>query len=184
MLSLAPAFIVLTPGGAALAARLKESLPGALVFARRGRIDSADVFFDDFTAQLQAAFLDGRPLVGICAAGTLIRALAPVVADKQGEPPVIAVAEDGGAVVPLLGGHRGANDLAKTIAAALGIEAAVTTASPLPSTPRRPAGALPIRSTTRVSPRPCSPARPCVSMARRPGSATAACRSTLPANSP
>mgnify|MGYP003700713565 CR=1 FL=1 len=128
MLTLAPAFIVLTPGGADLAARLKESIPGALVFARRGRVDSADVFFDDFTAQLQAAFLDGRPLIGLCAAGTLIRALAPVVADKQGEPPVIAVAEDGGAVVPLLGGHRGANDLAKTIAGALGIEAAVTTA--------------------------------------------------------
>lgn len=129
MLTLAPAFIVLTPGGAQLAARLKEFLPEALVFAKRGRVEGADVLFDDFTAQVQAAFLDGRPLVGVCAAGTLIRALAPVVADKLSEPPVIALAEDGGAVVPLLGGHRGANDLARLLADSLGIAAAVTTAS-------------------------------------------------------
>ncbi len=128
MLNLAPAFIVLTPGGAALAERFKSVCPQALICAKRGRVEAADVLFDDFTAQVQAVFLEGRPVVGLCAAGTLIRALAPVITDKQGEPPVIAVAEDGGAVVPLLGGHRGANDLAKVIAEALGVEAAVTTA--------------------------------------------------------
>src|SRR3546814_4685471 len=106
MTALAPALVVLTPGGAALAARLKAALPEALVFAKRDRVAAADVFFDDFTAQVQAAFLDGRPIVGLCAAGALIRALAPLVADKHSEPPVVAVAEDGSAVVPLLGGHR------------------------------------------------------------------------------
>jgi cobalt-precorrin 5A hydrolase/precorrin-3B C17-methyltransferase len=128
MSALSPAFIVLTPSGARLAARLKAVLPQALVFARRGRVAEADVLFDDFTAQVQAAFLDGRPVIGLCAAGTLIRALAPLIADKHAEPPVVAVAEDGAVVVPLLGGHHGANDLAKTIAQALGVEAAVTTA--------------------------------------------------------
>jgi len=128
MTALAPALIVLSPGGAALAARLKAVLPQALVHAKRGRVDAAEVFFDDFTAALQAAFLAGRPIVGLCAAGTLVRALAPLLADKRVEPPVVAVAEDGSAVVPLLGGHRGANDLARRIAAALGVEAAVTTA--------------------------------------------------------
>ena len=128
MLSPAPAIIVLTPGGAALAARLKTALPDALVIGRRGRVARADLLFDDFAAQLQASFLEGRPIVGLCAAATLIRALAPVIADKQTEPPVVAVAEDGAAVVPLLGGHRGANVLAQTIAQTLGIDAAVTTA--------------------------------------------------------
>ncbi|GAB4364669.1 MAG: precorrin-3B C(17)-methyltransferase [Kiloniellaceae bacterium] len=128
MLTLAPAFIVLTPGGADLATRLKAVCPQALVHGKRGRVDNADVCFDDFAATLQAAFLAGRPIVGFCAAGTLIRALAPLVTDKQVEPPVVAVAEDGGAVVPLLGGHHGANDLAKALAGVLGIEAAVTTA--------------------------------------------------------
>src|SRR3546814_8863109 len=95
MTALAPALVVLTPGGAALAARVKAALPAALVFAKRGRVAAADVFFDDFTAQVQAAFLHGRPIVGLCAAGALIRALAPLLADKHKEPPVVAVAEDG-----------------------------------------------------------------------------------------
>ena len=128
MTALAPALVVLTAGGAALAARLRAAFPGAMVFARRGRAEDADVHFEDFAAQVQSLFLQGRPVVGICAAGALIRALAPVIADKHREPPVVAVAEDGGAVVPLLGGHRGANELARQIAQALGVEAAVTTA--------------------------------------------------------
>src|SRR3546814_9803887 len=41
---------------------------------------------------------------------------------------VVPVADGGSAVGPLLGGHRGANDLARRVAQALGIEAAVTTA--------------------------------------------------------
>ncbi|HIC81271.1 MAG TPA: precorrin-3B C(17)-methyltransferase [Kiloniellaceae bacterium] len=125
---LAPAVVVLTAGGRALAERLRDVLPQALIHGRRGRAEQADVVFDDFTATLQGAFLEGRPLVVIAASGTVIRALAPLLADKRAEPPVVAVAEDGGAVVPLLGGHRGANDLARRIADLLGIEAAITTA--------------------------------------------------------
>ena len=71
---------------------------------------------------------EGRPIVGICAAPILIRALAPLLADKRAESPVVAVAADGSAAVPLLGGHRGANRLARAIAGATGGQAAVTTA--------------------------------------------------------
>ena len=56
------------------------------------------------------------------AAGIAIRRLAPLLADKREEPPVVAVAEDGSAVVPLLGGHRGANRLARRIARTLGVQ--------------------------------------------------------------
>ena len=125
---LAPAVVALTAGGRALAERLRDVLPQALIHGRRGRAEEADVVFDDFSATLQGAFLEGRPLVVIAASGTVIRALAPLLADKRAEPPVVAVAEDGGAVVPLLGGHRGANDLARRIADLLGIEVAITTA--------------------------------------------------------
>src|SRR3546814_16099891 len=61
----------------------------------------------------------GRPVIGICAAGILIRAVASRLADKQGEPPLIAVAADGSSVVPLLGGHHGGNLLARRIAAVM-----------------------------------------------------------------
>ncbi|MCE3249935.1 MAG: cobJ, partial [Geminicoccaceae bacterium] len=41
---------------------------------------------------------------------------------------MVAVAEDGSCAVPLLGGHRGANQLAQEIAQTLGGQAAITTA--------------------------------------------------------
>ena len=44
---------------------------------------------------------------------------------------VVPVAEDGSAVVPLLGGHRGANALARRIAGSLGVSASITTAGDL-----------------------------------------------------
>ena len=45
----------------------------------------------------------------------------------QTEPPVIAVAADGSAVVPLLGGMTGVNALAEKVAAVLNVAAAITT---------------------------------------------------------
>jgi cobalt-precorrin 5A hydrolase/precorrin-3B C17-methyltransferase len=84
---------------------------------------------DSPQALLPRLFLEGTPIVGICAAGILIRILAPHLSDKTVEPPVLAVASDGKSVVPLLGGHHGANQLARSIAEALDAHPALTTAS-------------------------------------------------------
>ncbi len=83
--------------------------------------------FDDVTGHLAEVFLGGNPLVVVGAAGIAIRALAPHLGGKRTDPPVLAVAPDGSAVVPLLGGHQGANDLARVCADGLGVAAAVTT---------------------------------------------------------
>ncbi|MBW3587291.1 MAG: precorrin-3B C(17)-methyltransferase, partial [Cyanobacteria bacterium 0813] len=72
-------------------------------------------------------FATETPIIAICAAGIIIRTLAPVLSDKRAEPPVLAVAEDGSAVVPLLGGLHGVNDMARESAAALGVQPAITT---------------------------------------------------------
>lgn len=79
--------------------------------------------------KLRDWFMDGVPIVGICASGILIRLLAPVIADKHGEPPVLVVSADGQHVVPLIGGHHGANALAERIATEIGATSVVTTAS-------------------------------------------------------
>ncbi|MFQ6017687.1 MAG: precorrin-3B C(17)-methyltransferase [Kiloniellaceae bacterium] len=126
-----PAIVVLSQGGLDLARRVAAGLPGADVHGLAGRVQGADAGFERTAAHLQELFRAGRPILGVCAAGVLIRALAPRIEDKRSEPPVIALAEDGGAVVPLLGGHHGANDLARRIAGLLGISAAVTTAGDL-----------------------------------------------------
>lgn len=123
-----PAIIVLGPGGVDVAHRIAHAVPGAEIHGLARRVADAEVHFDDTGDHLRGLFADGTPVIGICAAGILIRLLAAGLTDKTVEPPVIAVAEDGSAVVPLLGGHHGANDLAQNIAGALGAVAAVTTA--------------------------------------------------------
>ena len=82
-----------------------------------------------FTEDLRSAFSAGRGIVCVCAAGIIIRALAPVIRDKHSEPPVVCVAPSADSVVPLLGGHHGANQLAWLIADRLNARPALTTAS-------------------------------------------------------
>ena len=122
------AVVILDRRQVMLARRIAVSLPGAAVHGPASLEGIADVGYERLGPHLSALFRAGTPIVGICAAGILIRLLAPHLADKGAEPPVIAVSEDGLSVVPLLGGHHGANRLARTIAAALGAHAAITTA--------------------------------------------------------
>jgi cobalt-precorrin 5A hydrolase/precorrin-3B C17-methyltransferase len=112
-----PAIFVLAASARRLGSALAEHLEGSLIEP------------EDFGSELCQAFDERRPIIGICAAGILIRLLAPRLSDKRAEPPVIAVAEDGSSAVPLLGGHHGANDLARRIAEITGGIAAITTAS-------------------------------------------------------
>ncbi|HEX6841413.1 MAG TPA: precorrin-3B C(17)-methyltransferase [Stellaceae bacterium] len=87
--------------------------------------------FDRATSHIARLFAAGTPIIGLCAAGILIRAVAPLLDDKRREPPVVAVAEDGSSVVPLIGGHHGANALARAIAQGIGGHASITTAGEL-----------------------------------------------------
>jgi cobalt-precorrin 5A hydrolase / precorrin-3B C17-methyltransferase len=122
------AIVVLGPSGLALARRIAAALPEATVHAYAPRVAEAAVRFDDVGEHLRSLFLGGEAIVAVCAAGIVIRSLAPLLSDKRAEPPVVAVAEDGSVAVPLLGGHHGANNLARRIAQITGCIAAITTA--------------------------------------------------------
>ena len=128
-MSEATAIVVLTGQGLATARRVRKCLAGARIHGYAPRVADADVRFEDVGAELRRLFAADLDIVGVCAAGILARTLAPVLADKRDEPAVIAVAEDGSAVVPLLGGHRGANEIGRRLGEALGVPAAITTAS-------------------------------------------------------
>lgn len=126
------AVLVVTPAALVSARRIVQALPGAALHGLAGRVEGDDVTaFTDTGAHLRALFAAGTPIIGVCAAGILIRALAPLLSDKRAEPPVLAVAPDASSVVPLLGGHHGANRLARRLAAALDCPAAITTAGDL-----------------------------------------------------
>jgi len=173
--------VIVVLGLAALptARRIQSILPGAEIHGlgkRMTRADSpasmppgVDHTFADLAAHLQKLYRGGRPIIGLCAAGILIRCLAECigasvsgganpasvsaaqapadVADSPNtaedaafgvpriskciEPPVLAVAMDGSAVVPLLGGLAGVNSMARAIAAALDVDPAITTTGEL-----------------------------------------------------
>ncbi len=122
-----PVVMALSRAGEEVAHRVAGAL-GAQLHGRAGRVERADAFFPDALEHARSLFAAGVPIVGVCASGILIRAVAPLLADKRTEPPVVSVSDDGAVVVPLLGGHRGANRLARRIAEALDGAAAVTTA--------------------------------------------------------
>ena len=120
--------VAITAEGGGLARRIADALGDAEVHGLRGRAGDADVWFADTTRHVRELFEAGRPIAGVCAAGILVRSVAPALADKRAEPPVVAVSDDGAFAVPLLGGHRGGVELARRIADAIGATAAVTTA--------------------------------------------------------
>jgi cobalt-precorrin 5A hydrolase / precorrin-3B C17-methyltransferase len=122
-----PIIVVLNQLSVATARQLMTALPGSQLYGLVDRTIDVDVSFTNFGDTLRQLYQDGVPIIGLCAAGILIRTLAPILSNTKTEPPVIAVAADGSAVVPLLGGMKGVNDLAERIAAALNIQPAITT---------------------------------------------------------
>ncbi|KOP26068.1 precorrin-3B C17-methyltransferase [Hapalosiphon sp. MRB220] len=127
MTKIAPAIIVLGNNSIPVARKIISVLPEAQLYGLASRTSDVDVSFTEFGVTLRELFTNNTPIIGFCATGILIRTLAPLLANKRQEPPVLAVAEDGSAVVPLLGGLNGVNNLARKIASALGIKPAITT---------------------------------------------------------
>ncbi len=122
---------VLGNGSLATARSIQQVYPDALIHGLAERVEGADRAYHEFGATLRELYQQGAPIIALCAAGIVIRTLAPLLLEKGAEPPVLAVAEDGSAVVPLLGGLGGVNVMAREIAAALEVAAAITTSGEL-----------------------------------------------------
>lgn len=127
----APAIVILGKGALNTARRIQLLYPDALIHGLAERVEGADRSYSDFGATLRQLYQQDTPIIAVCAAGIVIRTLAPVLLEKGAEPPVLAVAEDGSAVVPLLGGLGGVNVMAREIAAGLNTSAAITTSGEL-----------------------------------------------------
>ena len=123
-----PVFVALNDPGARLARRLMKYVDGAELHGYAKRVTGADVPFARVQPHLRELFAAGRQIIAIMSTGIVVRALGDLAVDKQLEAAVVCVSETGEAVVPLLGGHHGANKLARILAGTLGIDAAITTA--------------------------------------------------------
>lgn len=91
----------------------------------RGRGIAAYVFRND---ALEMAWRCYDAIIFVEAIGGVVRLVCPLLRGKEEDPPVLVVERRGRYIVPLLGSHRGANELARELAPLLGAEAVITTA--------------------------------------------------------
>ena len=78
-----PAIVTFAMTGADLDAKLAPLIDGELLACGANGADAKIV--------LPRLYAERRPIIGICAAGILIRLLASSLSDKQTEPPVLAL---------------------------------------------------------------------------------------------
>ena len=131
MIESSPVIISINETSAGLARKVRSHLPGAEIHGLFGRVSDADVHFQETIKHLKTLFSDGRPIIAILSTGIIIRALAPLLNDKFSEPPVLILSEDGKSIIPLLGGHRGANEIGRRLNSILGGNLSITTAGDL-----------------------------------------------------
>jgi cobalt-precorrin 5A hydrolase / precorrin-3B C17-methyltransferase len=110
--------VSVTKAGRAAAGRLHQAWPGT----RR--------YDDPAAAALPRAFAECDGIVCFLAVGATVRLIAPLLTGKTRDPGVVCVDEALRFAVPVLGAHQGGgNELARRVAATLGAEPVITTAS-------------------------------------------------------
>ena len=118
--------------------RLICPTPASLVLANKLRTNAKarNLHFDLWTRPksirdgLNDALDRGQAVVAICALGIVVRLLSErALPDKARHAPILCAREDGRVFIPVIGGHRGGNAMAKTLAELTGGNALITTAS-------------------------------------------------------
>ena len=79
-----------------------------------------DIFTEVFSSR--------KRIVALMSMGIVVRKIAPLLDDKWADPAVVVISPDCRYAIPLLGGHHGANELAKELAG-LGLQPVITTAT-------------------------------------------------------
>jgi cobalt-precorrin 5A hydrolase/precorrin-3B C17-methyltransferase len=110
--------VSVTKAGQVAARQLENAWPGT----RRYHAPAATA--------LPEAFAECDAIVSFLAVGATVRLLAPLLTSKTADPAVVCVDEALRFAVPVLGAHQGGgNELARRVAAILGAEPVITTAS-------------------------------------------------------
>ena len=123
------AIITLSQKGLVLAAKLKESMTKADIFAHSNATAlSSAIFFDKVAVLTDRIFNSYKELIYVMPTGVAVRAIAPNIQSKLTDPAVVVIDVAGRFVISLLSGHEGkANDLALNTANILGAEPVIST---------------------------------------------------------
>lgn len=91
--------------------------------------DFLDADFREYSTGIFAeVFPHFKRIVALMSMGIVMRGVAPLLHDKWTDPAVVVVSPDFRWAIPLVGGHHGANDLAKELSG-LGLQPVITTAT-------------------------------------------------------
>lgn len=83
----------------------------------------------EFTPTIfDTVFSERKRIVALMSMGIVVRKIALLLEDKWKDPAVVVVSPDLRFAIPVLGGHHGANELAKELAA-IGMQPVITTAT-------------------------------------------------------
>jgi cobalt-precorrin 5A hydrolase len=126
------AVIALTNSGADLGYRLEEELADVDLYLPTKVEPSASAieFKSSLSDLVEDLFADYEGLIFIMAVGIVVRILAPYIEDKRRDPAVVTIDDTGANVISTLSGHiGGANDLTAKLAALIGANPVITTAT-------------------------------------------------------
>ena len=120
-----------TPHGTLLARRIRAAMDGPVeIFSKEGQSAAGEHSYTRLKQAVAEAFSRYDALIFVMAAGIAVRMLAPHLVSKLEDPAVVVLDEQGHHVISLLSGHiGGANVLTNELAAALGAEPVITTAT-------------------------------------------------------
>ncbi len=132
----ATVIVALTGRGAELAIRLKNLLPGSSCFVPNRHVRDGCEGFERVAGLIPVVWTRCRNLLCIMASGIVVRLIAPLLTRKSTDPAVVVLDEKGRFAVSLVSGHLGgANRLACEVAALIGAEPVITTASDVQGKP-------------------------------------------------
>ncbi len=132
------AVLAITPKGARLGLVLTRQYPEVMDLYVKGSLRESieqktfirSFYEGDFSQQVKHLWFHYQGIIFIMATGIVVRTIAPFVKDKNQDPAVVVIDEQGRFVISLLSGHLGrANDLCKEVAAVLGATPVITTAT-------------------------------------------------------
>ncbi len=116
------AIFAVTDKGLELAEKISSNI-GGKIFIKGRDFDKLKIFVGEVFKSFDA-------LIFICAAGIVVRVIAPLIVSKLSDPAVIVIDERGKNVISLLSGHvGGANDLTLKISRAINANPVITTAT-------------------------------------------------------
>jgi cobalamin biosynthesis protein CbiG len=124
------AIFVLAQKSVAIAETVKKMLlecgfDTELVCSEKISCNSADENVKSVYSAIRESFRAKKNIVAILPMGILVRAIEPK--KKTEDPWVVCIEENGGYVIPVLNGHRGANEFATLISVGMSAQVVITT---------------------------------------------------------